>query len=319
MACAIEDAGFEIRDQIGWAFGSGFPKAKNLDGDWSGWGSALKPAWEPVVLARAPLAGTLTANVQAHGVGALNIDGCRVEIEADTVAYRTPGNGAVGSGGVYSGGWSGGATPSGQPHPLSARHDARGRWPSNLIHDGSAEVVALFPHTASGTLDQGSVVRRAGGMVFRVRSAYAQPRKYASNEGSAARFFYCAKASKDDREEGLEALEPRKAGALNMRTDGHSERNGMATTPRRNHHPTVKPTDLMRYLCRLITPPGGVVLDPFMGSGSTGRGALLEGFRFVGIEREADYFAIAQARIRAVPQQTDLFESPFSVENEGAA
>ena len=181
---------------------------------WQGWGTALKPALEPITVARKPLIGTVAENVLQHGTGAINVDGCRV------------GTDIVGWGGGGGLGYHGGCSPDGgYPRPVS------GRWPANFIHDGSEEVTDLL--------------------------------------GSAARFFYCAKASKRDRDEG-------------------------------NNHPTVKPTDLMRYLCRLVTPPDGTVLDPFMGSGSTGKAAVLEGFRFIGIEREAEYVAIAQARINHV-------------------
>ena len=228
MAVRIEDAGFEIRDMIAWVYGSGFPKSLDVskaidkangywrgragkvvsDNDamsggnyertpkgsavtidavtWQGWGTALKPALEPITVARKPLIGTVAENVLQHGTGAINVDGGRVE---------------------------------------------GGRWPANFIHDGSEEATDLL--------------------------------------GASARFFYCAKASKTDR--------------------GND-----------NHHPTVKPTDLMRYLCRLVTPPNGIVLDPFMGSGSTGKAAMLEGFAFVGIEREAEYCEIARARINGV-------------------
>ena len=229
MAVRIEDAGFEIRDMIAWVYGSGFPKSldvsKAIDKragaerevvsnnptfrkmqenasnynlqrnefitapatpeakQWQGWGTALKPALEPITVARKPLIGTVAENVLQYGTGAINVDGGRV----------------------------------GE------------RWPANFIHDGSEESTDLL--------------------------------------GASARFFYCAKASKADRGE--------------------------------NHHPTVKPTDLMRYLCRLVTPPSGIVLDPFMGSGSTGKAAMLEGFAFVGIEREAEYIDIAKARIQS--------------------
>ena len=201
---------------------------------WQGWGTALKPALEPITVARKPLVGTVAENALAHGTGAINVDGCRVGRDADDVS-----------------GWSQSGSSASQDPAMSganyareAKPDADGRWPANLIHDGSDEVVGLFPNTASG---------------------------------SAARFFYCAKASNVDRDEGCEWLE-------------HA-------LPRKNHHPTVKPTDLMRYLCRLVTPPNGIVLDPFMGSGSTGKAAILEGFRFIGIEREADYIEIAKVRI----------------------
>jgi hypothetical protein len=194
---------------------------------WAGWGTALKPALEPITVARKPLAGTVAANVLEHGTGALNVDGCRVGAEARPVMVRTE---TVVSATAMSG-QSTGATSSGEL-------TTAGRWPANLIHDGSEEPAALL--------------------------------------GTAARFFYCAKASRSDRGDG-------------------------------NNHPTVKPTDLMRYLCRLVTPPGGTVLDPFMGSGSTGKAAALEGFHFLGIEREAQYLDIARARIRAVVDAAPLF------------
>lgn len=186
---------------------------------WQGWGTALKPALEPITVARKPLAGTVAENVLAHGTGAINVDGCRVE-----GAPRT----------THAEGNRQGTSPAPMDWGSQTQHTtpgASGRWPANLIHDGGEEPAELL--------------------------------------GDAARFFYCAKASKADR------------GAENV-------------------HPTVKPTDLMRYLCRLVTPPGGVVLDPFTGSGSTGKAAVLEGFRFVGVEREAEYVEIARARIAAV-------------------
>jgi DNA modification methylase len=223
---------------------------------WQGWGTALKPALEPITVARKPLAGTVAENVLAHGTGALNIDGCRVEAadgdevvtfdrhagDRDRYQYRT---GTVGN----------------------ARPSDAGRWPANLIHDGSEEPAAPL--------------------------------------GDSARFFYCAKASKRDRDEGLDAMPTVTADPYGQhrgrRMDGNDTRiDGKPAAQGKNHHPTVKPTDLMRYLCRLVTPPGGVVLDPFTGSGSTGKAAVLEGFRFIGIEREAEYVEIARARIAAV-------------------
>ena len=189
---------------------------------------------------------------------------------------------------------------------------AAGRWPANVMHDGSDEVVGLFPETkARGNANPSRTT--AGG---RVTNFSYGPRQcgadvFVSDSGSAARFFYCAKASKRDRDEGLEGMERkpndwyRDSSGLNK---GPNERVG-GTTERvmpRNHHPTVKPTDLMRYLCRLITPPGGVVLDPFMGSGSTGKAAVLEGFGFVGIEKEAEYLAIAERRIEHARMQPSL-------------
>lgn len=220
MATAVEDAGFEIRDQIMWVFGSGVPKALKLGGRWHGWSTALKPAHEPVVVARKPLSeGTVDANVKRWGTGAINVDSCRVKC-SDTL--ESP------------------------------------RWPANVIHDGSDEVVAHFP----------------------------------VDRDTAARFFYCAKASRTDRDEGV-GTPPRNDGSGAGRPPGFMR----ASANTRNFHPTVKPTELMRYLVRLVTPPGGTVLDPFMGSGSTGKAAIMEGCRFIGIEQKADYADIARARV----------------------
>lgn len=304
MAVRIEDSGFELRDMVtflydtnetaqaliesltpeqlklldatfgrdsmlAWTYGSGFPKSLDVskaidkaagvereryerpafggafsdDGGttygttisndpstdsakkWQGWGTALKPALEPITVARKPFKGTVAANVLAHGTGALNIDGCRVPT-GDNL-----------NGGAYSG--------TGRKNPYFRSLDAGagtyeqplGRWPANLIHDDSEDVVAMFPDDKS-------------------------------------RFFYCAKASKKDRGNG-------------------------------NKHPTVKPVELMRYLCCLVTPPDGIVLDPFMGSGSTGKAAVLEGFHFIGIERESEYVEIARARIAEAQKKAD--------------
>jgi site-specific DNA-methyltransferase (adenine-specific) len=268
MAVRIEDAGFEIRDMIAWVYGSGFPKSLDVskaidkaagaerekvrvkprpetsgtmsgkadtrpwieksrelgyhevDGNipatesarqWSGWGTALKPALEPITMARKPLSGTVAETVLQHGTGAINVDGCRVGTDGGTTrSEQSP---------YTESGWRTGHAVE----PLNA-----GRWPANIIHDGSNEAALALK--------------------------------------SGARFFYTAKAGKVDRE---------------------SE----------NNHPTVKPTMLMAYLCRLVTPPGGTVLDPFMGSGSTGKAATVNGFRFIGIERDPEYHKIAQARI----------------------
>lgn len=295
LVVAIEDAGWEIRDCLMWVYGSGFPKSldvsKAIDkaagaerevigkdpskwrdaskyvGDkysnmrqsdyetkasitapatpdakaWQGWGTALKPAYEPIIMARKPLIGTVAANVLMHGTGAINVDGCRVAgaLEGDPNRFAKT---------------NGGSFNAFTNAPVVR---AEGRWPANVLHDGSDEVTGLMP--------------------------------------DAARFFYCAKASKADRDEGCDGLEAKK------RTDGRESEHHtghLRTNERSNHHPTVKPTDLMRYLCRLVTPSGGTVLDPFMGSGSTGKAATLEGFRFVGCELQPEYMAIAEARIR---------------------
>jgi DNA modification methylase len=315
MVSAIEDAGFEIRDQIGWTYGSGFPKSLNVskavadklangapstglegtqgEGEWKGWGTALKPAWEPICMARKPLIGTVAANVLAHGTGALNIDGCRVG-DGGGCAGAGAGAGAR----VYGSGLNG---TFAQPVP------GLGRWPANIIHDGSDEVVTCFPSKAGAaapvTVRNGDKFRGTyGAFAGNVDEAGST---FHGDTGSAARFFYCAKASKSDREEGLQDLPTQLRANGSKRTDQdyrvtRGERPPSAESgPRRNIHPTVKPTDLMAYLCRLVTPPGGLVLDPFMGSGSTGKAAIREGFRFIGCELSAEYVAIAEARIAA--------------------
>jgi site-specific DNA-methyltransferase (adenine-specific) len=309
MAVRIEDAGFEIRDMIAWVYGSGFPKSldvskaidkaagaerevirtqmtahstagKGLSNElderpwmtkarelgyhehagnipatpeakqWEGWGTALKPALEPITVARKPLIGTVAENVLQHGTGAINVDACRVGTE-DKIDFERKENG------ITQSGWK---DVNRNPY----EQHSQGRWPANFIHDGSEEVVGLFPQAGGGFGKRGG---RNGATVGDYGMGATMETVGYGDSGSAARFFYCAKASKADRGE--------------------------------NHHPTVKPTDLMRYLCRLVTPPSGIVLDPFMGSGSTGKAAMLEGFAFVGIEREAEYIDIAKARIQS--------------------
>lgn len=286
MACAVEDAGFEIRDQIMWVYGSGFPKSRNLDGDWDGWGSALKPAHEPIVVARKPFPGTLDQNVSLYGTGALNINGCRVphsetlRVDNGIISCRGDPPAPRGREGEASANRrytnSGASNFSALPGPRGG--NPAGRWPANLIHDGSDEVISLFPpnvgvrpHTRCGQV---------------------------GDTKSAARFFYCAKTSRADRNEGCETLSMSplywSSGSANP---GSFQSAGTDKTAQ-NNHPTVKPTALMRYLCRLVTPPGGWVLDPLMGSGSTGKACMLENFRFTGIDSDEEAVRIATARIR---------------------
>ena len=346
LACAIEDAGWEIRDCVMWVYGSGFPKSLdvskaidkaagvrghdsvgfNVAGktsglgtiqrpelrsdhpeytkpsgvtdaakQWQGWGTALKPAWEPIIVARKPLVGTVAANVQAFGTGAINVDGCRVEGVPPSVpqpklgaAKRTYGHG----------------TGEGRSGEMSI---ASGRWPANLIHDGSEEVVGLFPQTISSASMRGLSGRHDAGDQSNQRiKPYTNSLRGHNDSGSAARFFYCAKASKRDRELGLSTDAPLIAAAeMVEREDGsdgmNSPRAGAGrTTGSRNAHPTVKPTALMRYLCKLVTPPGGTALDPFCGSGSTGVAARLEGFTFIGIDAEAQWADVARQRCEGV-------------------
>jgi site-specific DNA-methyltransferase (adenine-specific) len=282
MVVAIEDAGFEIRDQIGWAFGSGFPKSHN--GEWGG--TALKPAWEPICMARKPLAGTVEANWREHGTGALNIDGCRIEnpdYDPDAVQRSQTAQ-------------AGHTVTLNVPGHEQATYSALGRWPANLIHDGSDEVIASFPQAPG---QQGSLTGdEPSGKMGRANTYGVMDRRHAAkpraDAGSAARFFYCAKADRADRNAGLDDPGPQfKQG----RTPRDAEK--VEAGKRGNHHPTVKPTDLMRYLCRLVTPAGGTLLDPFMGSGSTLKAAELEGFSAIGIELDPAYVEIAQRRIAA--------------------
>ena len=295
MAVRIEDAGFEIRDMIAWVYGSGFPKSHN--GEWGG--TALKPALEPITMARKPLVGTVAANWNAHGTGALNIDECRVgEFQNTTPSGVDRRNAKLAELGYRPGEYKmGDKVPSTPP----------GRWPANLIHDGSEEVLTAFLQ-APGQMAKASTsdTQRAGQNTYgaMVRGSNGQvPR--VEGDKSAARFFYCAKASKRDRDEGCEHIEAKQYSHDGRKTpiDNAYQRNSSSSS---NNHPTVKPTELMRYLCRLVTPPGGVVLDPFMGSGSTGKAALLEGFRFIGIEREAEYVALARQRIPTTGDWLDV-------------
>ena len=233
---------------------------------WQGWGTALKPAWEPIIVARKPLRGTVAGNVLEWGTGGINVDGCRIPFldtndkEAAAAAAQRACQDQNKNRTAYGDFNNGPASLE----PYLRSMDG-GRWPANLIHDGSEEVGNLL--------------------------------------GDATRFFYCPKASKRDRDEGCEGMEAIVRANGNKWTDQdyrvlNGERPPSAESgPRRNHHPTVKPTDLMRYLCRLVTPPDGLVFDPFTGSGSTGKAAMLEGFRFVGAELSPEYIEIARARI----------------------
>jgi site-specific DNA-methyltransferase (adenine-specific) len=239
----------------------GMPHITKGTSEWEGWGTALKPALEPITVARKPISEkTVAENCLKWGVGGINIDGCRVGTEVMN-------NAPVGN---KAGGNSLNMSATGMPQDAEGT-TANGRFPANLIHDGPDEVVSLFPNPHGA--------------------------------GSASRFFYCAKASKADRNEGCEGLEDKE-----WKTEGACipERKNRPFNASKNNHPTVKPTDLMRYLCRLVTPPSGIVLDPFMGSGSTGKAAVLEGFRFVGIEQDPETFEIAVARIKAALASSSL-------------
>lgn len=285
MCTAIEDSGFEIRDQIQWLYGSGFPKSHNI-GD--GIGTALKPANEPIVLARKPLEKGLTVakNVEKYGTGGLNIDESRIGTTVETWPKSRSFQSGISSG--FTSGLGAGETQSTGPVP-------QGRWPANVILD---EVAAEMLDEMSGPCKTGVITNPP-----RIKDGFFSGKKpavtasHVDTATGASRFFYVAKASKRERNAGLEGLPKREAGALNMRTDSHSKRNGETTLPASNHHPTVKPIKLMQYLIKLVTPKGGTVLDPFMGSGSTGIACKKLGFKFIGIEMNQEYVEIAEKRI----------------------
>ena len=251
LACAIEDAGFEIRDQFAWIFGSGFPKSHNVG---NGWGTAVKPAWEPICVGRKPLSEkTVAANVLKWGTGAINIDGCRVHGEDVSGPRHRHGGGVVGAGTSFE-------------MPDSKGELPPGRFPANVVHDGSEEVLAAFPESGPpcGSAKKSSTQGEIASPLSRPGSNAA----YVGDTGSAARFFYTAKADADER-----------IGSK---------------------HPTVKPLDLMQWLVRLITPKGGLVLDPFAGTGTTAEACLREGMRCMLVERETEYQACVRRRMRLV-------------------
>ncbi len=301
--CAVEDAGWEIRDTILWLHGEGFPKSLNLEfcsladrRDWTGFGTALKPAFEPIILARKPLIGTVTENLIAHGVGALAIDACRVE-------YESAGDqdSAIPQGRATSAGSSGATPDAGRDRARRefVADNSKGRWPANVLHDGNEEVVAAFPNSDTIRIEKPCPDPELRGPRWGTLQGNRGPRGYDGN-GSAARFFWCPKASRSDRNEDLEGFAKK---AVNWSSGDQSPGTFQSENTDReneNFHPTVKPTELMRYLVRLVTPRGGLVLDPFMGSGSTGKAALLEAMNFVGIEIDPEYARIARARIRGV-------------------
>lgn len=330
MGLSIRLAEFEIRDQLQWIYGSGFPKSANIsklidkaagaerevigraeswnrpesqDGDlvrmntspesydltapatdlakqWEGWGTALKPAHEPVILARKPLIGTVAANVAEHRTGGINVDGCRVaSLDGHTTARKPS--------------LVGGVAPFGSGVAMGGNGSEMVRWPANVILDEQAGALLDEQSGNRPGMSGGGTGKRDASM-FGV-GGVTKPATVRSDNGGASRFFYCPKASKKEREAGLGEF------ALARRTDGRKgdcANPRLRTSERRNTHPTVKPIALMQWLCRLITPPGGLIVDPFTGSGSTGCAAIAEGFRFWGTEMSEEYANIARARIK---------------------
>lgn len=285
MAVAIEDAGFEIRDNIMWIYGKAFPKSHNISkalakGDsgeeekWAGWGTALKPCVEPIVLARKPIAGTLAANTLEWGVGGLNIDGTRIPTKDgenfDNVKGIPITKLSTRREGESEQEWRARVSESPEQQEALEKLKSLGRWPANVMLD---EFTAPLVDEQSGITKSGGKINRFVGGAKPWGDAVGAEYESVpgpSDEGGASRFFYVAKASTKDRSEGLEG---------------------------KNEHPTVKPTSLMRQLVKLVTPADGVVLDPFTGSGSTGKAALAEGFRFVGIEMTEEYLPVIKGRL----------------------
>lgn len=293
LAVALEDAGFEMRDTLMWIYGSGFPKSHNLSGEWSGYGTALKPAWEPVLLVRKPSPLTFAETALQHSTGALNIDACRVPLDGD----KPNGGGKRDSWRALEGRsdcqpWNGGnVTPD------------TGRWPANLIHDGSPEVVERFPRSDARPNTYGATSERSEAEGYGTRAWNKSGPVYADT-GSAARFFYTAKADRSERDAGLDHLPRRRAGMTSETSGQHitSRDEGYEIPQVANHHPTVKPLALTEYLARLLLPPSRDtprrILTPFAGSGSEMIGALQAGWdETVGIEREREYVEIARARL----------------------
>ena len=349
MVCAVEDAGFEIKDTIGWVYGSGFPKSydiskaldkmagaerevvgtrkhtypdsdnwgepKNLSSDgyfqseqknsdlahipitapstpeaqlWDGWGTALKPAMELIVVAMKPLDGTYAENALKWGVAGYWVDGGRIGTEEHIVHGKEAGKFQP----------NGGET-------IKDYHKVQGRFPANLIHDGSDEVLELFPQTGKST---GGRIGNKGSALNMMGTEYEAGDPGYGDEGSAARFFYTAKASRSERNAGLEDSEPKWVDETRKPNSiGGNNPHNRGARADTNHHPCVKPLSLMRYLVRLTkTPYGGIVLDPFMGSGTTGCACALEGREFIGIEKEAEYVEIAEKRIAYWSKQPKL-------------
>jgi site-specific DNA-methyltransferase (adenine-specific) len=359
IACAIEDAGFEIRDTIMWLYGSGFPKSMNIglaidkrngveskvigigksgkeethtrslnlvkggfggefeikkaQNEWKGWGTPLKPSYEPIIVCRKPCEGSIVDNVMKYGVGGINIDECRVPLENGDV--KTKGGCKTREDNISHLKFRAGQ--------INKEDNSCGRFPANTIltYDDSDfdEVCSGFPNTKSSD-GSGDSSQGFGGNIYG-KYNHDKPISHLGglgDESSASRYFYCAKASKRDRDEGLEEFEEK----LGIRINAPRENETVKTKPRRNIHPTVKPTSLMQYLVRLITPKGGTILDPFNGSGSTGKACMYENadrnanYKYIGIELTEEYLPISKARIEFAEKNPIMdYEDKTSVKN----
>tara|TARA_R100000231_G_scaffold136535_1_gene111904 strand:- start:71 stop:1282 length:1212 start_codon:yes stop_codon:yes gene_type:complete len=329
MAVNIEDAGFEIRDMLGWLYGSGFPKSHNIgkavdklqgnereiesversgktsrayqseeqttagiysktkgNSEWEGWGTALKPAHEPIVMARKPFNTSVAENVLTHGTGGINIDECRVGTE------KRKSKGMSSLGVMHDDDWK----------PKDIETESTGRFPANIIHDGSEEVLEIFPQTSPS-----NPKKRNRNTIGSFGMPNDNTNEY-NDKGTAARFFYCAKASKAERNMGLDHYEEKQVTDGTIRSNQETARTfGANSAKRKNYHPTVKPIKLMEYLVRLVTPKEGIVLEPFAGSGTTLIACKQQGFNYIGIEREQEYCDIAETRLKGVQVQGELF------------
>ena len=354
MAIAVEDAGFEIRDQIMWIYGSGFPKSLNIgkgvdkkqgndrevvgtiergsvedaiakgvgytadpanqnnkaifgygtetvtkgNTEWEGWGTALKPAHEPIVMARKSVAEkTVADNVLKHGVGGINIDGCRIDADSNAKSRVRKAGSEFGQ----NSGWN-------DHQNVDTVYDpSKGRFPANVMHDGSDVVVKGFPNAKGWSSQKHNTFNPYGGNALQSSETERDGfHKGYDDNGSAARFFYCPKTAKSERNQGLFEFDDKQYShdGRKKSIENPYQRNKSIS---KNSHPTVKPVELMKYLCRLVTPKGGTVLDPFMGSGSTGMAAKDEGFDFIGIEREKEYFEISEQRIKTTAPLSEFF------------
>ena len=286
MMVAIEDAGFQIRDCLMWVYGVGFPKSHNIGKslpDWEGWGTALKPAWEPIILARKPLSEkTIVKNVLKHGTGGINIDKSRIPLKGGEDISIDRNEKLLDT---QEQGWG----------FKSVSRGNEGRFPANIMFD---EEAGKLLDEQSGIIKTGSWCRQKDKMhAFgdAVGSEYNEWKKIKKLPAGASRYFYCPKSSKKERQKYCEGLEDK---TLNRVNPGGLEKDPRwAPVKTKNNHPTLKPIKLLKYLIGLITPEGGTVLDPFMGSGSTGLAAIEDGYDFIGIELEKDYFNIASTRI----------------------
>lgn len=316
IACAIEDAGFEIRDCIMYLYGCGFSKSYNIglaidkkngvsQNEWQGWGTCLKPAYEPIIVARKPFKGSVVDNIIKYRVGGLNIDECRVDATGEIIGRNNPNN-------PFSGIFHAKNTIHAKnTKGLDTTNINNGRFPANVITDGSEEVRETKSSGGNYTMQDFSNFKSS--MMHFTNKKCEKPRincdkQFPIDSGSAMRYFYSAKASKKDRDEGLDNLND---GLLRrVRPDKNDDKpTGLNKDPRfapvvrKNIHPTCKPTELMQYLVRLVSPKGATILDPFMGSGSTGKAVMFENrerdanYKFIGIELTDEYLPIAQARI----------------------